>query len=83
MRDAPAAIMSDEGEAGEAEARHFFDHVARHRALRIVDVIGTARWLAGIAVAAQIRRNDGVVPRKTRRHLAPCHMILWVAMQQQ
>ncbi len=71
MRHAPAAIVTDHGEALEAEVAHQLDLVLRHRALGIVDVLVAVFGLAAVAVAAQVRRDDGVLLCKLRRHAIP------------
>jgi hypothetical protein len=81
MRDATSAIVSNGVEAVEAEARHHLDHIPRHRAFRIVDV-SDAGWFGAIVIAAQVRRDDGLMLGKTRRDLAPGRVVLWVAVQE-
>ena len=52
MRHAPAAILTDNRELVEAEVTHDVDLVLRHRALRVIRVIGQALRLAALAVTA-------------------------------
>ena len=69
--DASAAVMPGDGEALEAEMAHEGDLVARHRPLRIGLVIRRRRRLGAVAIAAQIRRDHGEIPRQPRRDLVP------------
>src|SRR5688572_12236192 len=81
--DAPAAIVSREGEAIEAEMTHHFDLVLRHRALGIAGVTVAVGRLAAVAVAAQIRRYDSELFGELRRDVPPLDMRLRPALQQQ
>ena len=81
--DAPAAVMPGDGEALEAELAHEGDLVARHGPLGIGLVIGRRRRLGAVAIAAQIRRDHGEVPRQPGRDSVPHDMGLGMAVQQQ
>ena len=71
--DAAAAILADDREPVEAEVLHDVDLVLRHRALRIVRMIGQALRLAAVAVAAQVAGDDGEVLGELRaRRRATC-----------
>jgi len=83
MRDAAAAVLADHGELGEPEVAHHVHLVLRHRALRVVRVIGQALRLAAVAVAAQIRRHDRELLREARRDVAPRVVRERRTMQQQ
>ena len=83
MRDAAAAILADDGEPLEAEVPHDVDLVLRHRALRVVRVIGQALRLAAVAVAAQIRGDDRELLGEPRRDVAPRVMRQRRTVQQQ
>ena len=82
-RDAAAAIVPDDGELLEAELAHDFDLVLRHRALGVARVIVAFGRLAAVAVAAQVRRDDGEALRERRRDVSPFEMRLRPALQQQ
>ena len=66
-----AAVLADDRETLEAEVLHDVDLVLRQRALRIIRVVGQARRLAAVAVAAQIRRDDREFLGEARRDVAP------------
>src|SRR5262245_3656612 len=44
-------------------------------------MIGTARWLAAVAVSAQIGCDDREIVRKKRGHAMPHDVRLWVAVK--
>ena len=71
VRHAAAAVMTHDGKPVEAEMLHQIDLVLRHGALGIVDVVLAVLGLAAVAVAAQVRRDDGVFLRQFRRHAKP------------
>src|SRR6185369_17351030 len=81
--DAPAAVMPRDGEALEAEMAHEGDLVPRHGPFGIWLVVRRRRRLAAAAIAAQIRRDHGEIPRQPRRDLVPHDMGLGMAMEQQ
>ena len=83
MGDPRAAVMPGDRELVEAERRHHLDLVERQRPFRIIREIGAGRRFRAVAVAAQIGDDDGEVLGQARRHLAPHHMGLRVAVQQQ
>ena len=62
-----ATRRPDDGEALVPERLHERDAVVCHRALRVGSMIWPGRRLGRLAVAAQIRTNDGVPPREERR----------------
>ena len=82
-RDAPAAIVPDDREPFEAELAHHLDLVLSHRAFGIAGVILATRRFAAVAVAAQIRRDDGEALREDRSDVTPFEMRLRPALQQQ
>ncbi len=59
------------------------DLVLGERALRVGGVVRGRRRLCAVAIAAQIGNDQGEVLRQARRHLAPQHMGLRIAVQQQ
>src|SRR4051794_11144310 len=79
---ATAAVVTDHGEALEAEGLHRLDLIARHGALGIGLVIRCRRRLPAVAVAAQIGADDCVALGEFRRHLVPHGMRLRMSMQQ-
>ena len=83
MHDARAAVVPGREELVEAERRHHLDVILRHRAERIVRVIRLARRLLRVAVAAEIRRHHGELPREPRRELVPGEVRERVAVQEQ
>ena len=83
MPDAAAAIVADDREAIEAVVLHDLDHVERHRALRVVGVVLAVGRLAAVAVAAQVRHDDGVILRELRRDDVPRHVRLRRAVDEQ
>ena len=83
VRDARAAVVAEHAEALEAEVPHDLDLIERHRALRVESVLGVALDLAAVAVAAQIRGDDGVVAREVARYGGPRDAALRRAVQEQ
>jgi len=83
MRDAPAAVVTGNGEALETEAAHHFDLIQCHRARRVVDVTFSVRRLARVAVSAQIGEHDGKVLGETPRDFVPRYVRLRVTVQQE
>src|SRR5512145_357555 len=83
VRDARAAIVAEHREALEAEMLHDLDLIEGHRALRIEVVLAVALDLAAVAVAAQIRDDDGVIARKLARDRGPRDAALRRAVQEQ
>jgi hypothetical protein len=75
--------VTGDREPAVAERRHHLDLVQRQRAFRIVDEIVAGRRLRAVAIAAQIGHDDGEILRQARRHLAPPHMGLGIAVEQQ
>ena len=83
VRDAAAAVLADDGEALEAEVLHDVDLVLRHRALRVVRVVGQALRLAAVAVTAQDRGDDREALGERGRDVAPRVQRQRRAVQQQ
>ena len=83
VRDAGATIMRADEEALVAQRAHDLGHVMRHGALRVWRVVGVARRLFGIAVAAQVRADQGETLSQSRGDPAPHHMGLRIAVEQQ
>jgi hypothetical protein len=71
MRNLPAAIVADHGEAGRPEEAHQLDLVLGHGAFGAVHVAGPARRLRRIALAAQVGRHDGEPLGEPRGDLVP------------
>ena len=59
------------------------DHVLRHNAFRVDGVIVACFRFGGIAIAAQVRRDDREVFGKAGRHLVPDHVGLRITVKQQ
>lgn len=83
MRDARAAIMSDDAKAFMAKRAHDRDLIGRHGALRIVDVIRAAFGLGAVAVTAQIGGDDREAFGEIGSDFVPGEMHLRVAMKQE
>jgi hypothetical protein len=81
--DARAAVVAEHGEALEPEVAHDLDLIERHRAFRVQLVLLVAGNLAAVAVAAQIRDDDGVVAHQLARDGGPRHAALRRAVQEQ
>src|SRR5438094_878749 len=74
--------MAGDGEAGEPQPPHDGDDVSRHRALGVRRVVGGRHGTAALAVAAQVRADDGEVASQPRRDLAPHEVRLGESVQQ-
>jgi len=83
VRDAGAAVVPRHAKALEAERLHRLDLVLRQCALGVGGKIGPGRRLRTVAVAAQVGDHQREVLRQSRRHLAPHHMRLRIAVQQE
>ena len=83
VQHARAAVVAGGVEAVEAERRHHLDLVLRHGAERIAGMVVAAGRLLGIAVAAQVGRDDGEFAREPRRDLVPGQMGKRIAVHQQ
>jgi hypothetical protein len=81
--DAGAAVVAGQGELGEAELAHEPCLVMGHRPLGVDQPGGIGSGLARVAVAAQVRQHDRVVPRQGGGNAAPHQMVLRIAVQQQ
>src|SRR5687768_1880806 len=81
MRDARAAVVTDDAEALEAEVAHDLDLIERHRAFRVLVVIPAALDFAAVAVTAEIRDDDGVVAHELARDGGPRDAALRRAVQ--
>ena len=82
MQHACAAIVTGGIETLMAKRRHDLDLVRRHCAKRIIRMIGAARRLLGIAVAAQIGRHYREFFRQVRRKFMPRQMTERVAVHE-
>src|SRR4029079_11443215 len=83
VRAAGAAIVAAYGEALEAELPHQLDLVTRHRPLRVGLVIRRGLGLRALAVAAQVRRDDGEALCQCRGDGMPHHVRLRMAVQEE
>ena len=83
VRHPPAAVVPDQREAVVAERPHRCHLVGGHRALGVVAVALAPRRFLGVAVAAQVRRDDGEALGQPRRDPAPGRVRLRVAVQEQ
>ena len=81
--DASAAVVAGDGEAVVPERAHQRHLVLRHAALGVGDMALPAVRLAAVAVAAQVGRDHGEALRQRRRDLAPGHVRLGMAVQQE
>ena len=81
--DPGAAVVADHGEALEAERGHDLHLVLGHRSLGIVLVPHAAVRLAGLAVAAQVRKHDREALGQAGRDLVPHDVGLRIAVQQE
>jgi hypothetical protein len=80
IADPGAAIVSYDGKFFEAEPLHDGELVGRHRSFRIgaMMLIGLRR--AGIAIAAQIGRDDGEILGERRGNTMPGNMSFGIAV---
>src|SRR6516164_10811433 len=83
VRDAAAAVMPHQRKLPEPQMLHDFNLVLSHGTLRIGSVILAFRRLAAVAVAPKVRDHQSEVLGKIRRHLAPQHIRLRDAVQEQ
>ncbi len=83
IADPRATIMTDNAEPREAEMPHDGELVVRHGPLCMVQMLGVALRSTAVAIATQIRRHHGVMPRQHRRDAVPGQMGLRIAVQQQ
>jgi hypothetical protein len=83
MRDACATISADERKSIESEIAHHLHLIVTSRAFGIIRVIVSVRWLAAVAIAAEIGRHDRVVGGQLRCDGIPHHVRVRRAMQQQ
>ncbi len=82
--DPRPAVVPHHGEASEAQAPHHLHLVEGHGPLGVGAVVPTAGRLRGVAVAAQVRRDDRVAGlAEARRDLVPGDVRLGVAVEQQ
>jgi hypothetical protein len=80
---APAPVVPDDREAGDAEVLHDPDHVRGHRALRVRRVVGRARRRPARAIAAQVRADDAEPVGERRGHAVPHELRLGEAVEQE
>src|SRR5215471_2960470 len=66
-----------------AEILHDFDHVLRHRAETVIDVVGARFGQRTVAVTAKIGKHHVITLRKPRSEAMPCHVIARIAVQEQ
>ena len=82
VRRAPAAVVAGDEISPVAELLHHLDHVLRHGAETVVDVVGAGLGQRAVAIAAQIGQHDVIALREPRRDLVPAHVALGIAVQQ-
>jgi hypothetical protein len=82
-RRARATVVAGDEELLEAELAHDLDLVLRHAPERVVGVVRPAARLRAVAVAAQIGRHHGEVPREPRRDALPAQVGERVAVQEE
>ena len=83
MQHPDAAIVTGRVKPRVTKRGHYLDLILRHGAERIVRMVGAARQLLGIAIAAQIRRHHREFFGKPRRKFVPGQMAERIAVQQQ
>ena len=83
VEHAGAAVVAGGVEAGKPERRHHLDLIGRHGAERIRGVVGAARRLLGIAIAAQIGGHYGEFLRQPRGEFVPGQVRERIAVHQQ
>jgi hypothetical protein len=81
LRDAGPAVVADQLELPEAELAHEPRLVASHGPLGVSHPRGVRNGLAGVPVATQVGHDDRVVLGEAGRNMAPCEMVLRIAMQ--
>ena len=79
--DAPAPVVTDDGEPVVAERPHHRHRVRRHGALGVRGVALPARGLVRIAVAAQVHGHDHAALGQARGDVEPGRQGLRVAVQ--
>lgn len=82
MRDPTPSVVACDVKAVRPQRSHQVDHVLRHLALGIGDVVRAAIGLVAVAVAAQVRRDDREITCERRGDLTPGHMGLWMSVQE-
>jgi hypothetical protein len=83
VRDAAAAVVPGEPEAGKAERAHELDHVLGRGPLAIGCVLRARGRLAAVAIAAQIGAHHGATLGEHGRDAVPHGMGLGIAVQKQ
>ena len=83
VADAPAAIMTGETEAGEAERLHHLHHGDRHGALGVGRVVGLCMRHRGPAIARQVGNHQREIWREQRCHAVPHHITLRMAVEEE
>src|ERR1700741_5073144 len=81
--DARTAVVAEYAEALEAEMLHDLDLIERHRAFRVEQVLGVAFDFAAVAVAAEVRGDDGVIAREVAGNGGPRDAALRRPVQEQ
>ena len=83
VRHAGAAVMADQLEGLEAKLAHEPGLVSGHGPLGIHQPGGIRDGLGGITIAAQVSRDDRMVPGQDRADTTPHKVVLWIAVQQE
>jgi len=80
---APAAVVPDNRKPIEAVVLHDFDHVERHRPLRVVGVVVAVGRFAAVTVATEVGHDHRVVLGELGRDDVPGHVGLRRAVDEQ
>jgi hypothetical protein len=83
MRGTGATIMGQHPKTLEPESPHHFDLISRHCPKTLLRVVGAEDRFIGIAIAAQIRHDDGEALSQSWRHPMPDRARLWMPVQEQ
>jgi hypothetical protein len=76
-------LVADDREPVVPERRHQRDLVGRHSPERVAGMVVARLGTVGVAVAAQVGRDDGVLPSQLRGDAVPHDVALREAVHQQ
>src|SRR5262245_51409710 len=82
-RRARAAVVAGDKELLETELAHHVHLVLRHAAERVIGVVRLAARLGAVAVAPQVRGDDGEAAGEARRDALPGEVGERIAVQEQ
>jgi hypothetical protein len=82
-RNPRTAVVAGRGERFEAELLHHLDHVLAHFTEGIGKMVVTTFRLRTVAIASDIRRHHGELPRQLGRDAVPGQMCKGIAVHQQ